>query len=367
MRAGYPAAMTTDIRAADLDVVVLGGGGHVGLPLSLAFAKAGCGSASTTSASRRSIGSPPARCRSWRTARTSSCARSCRRAGCRSSTTARSSSGPSRSSSSSARRSTSSSGPSMTVFERAVDQIAPHLRDGRPGRPAEHRLSGHDGLRRAAPRGPRLRVDVAFCPERIAEGHALEELAHAAPDHRRRHGPAADRAARAVQAPGGQDDPNDDQGSRAREAVHEHVALHEVRGREPVLHDRGPGRRRLHATCSTRSATDYPRAARPARPGLRGRPVPVQGHDAARRVHERPLPARPGRDAGQRGPAGLRRVGPRAPVRRPQGQDRRDPRHGVQGRVGRPAGLAELQAAQAPRRGPAPGSCARIRTSATIA
>ena len=28
-------------RTADLDVVVLGGGGHVGLPLSLAFAKAG--------------------------------------------------------------------------------------------------------------------------------------------------------------------------------------------------------------------------------------------------------------------------------------------------------------------------------------
>ena len=28
-------------RTPDLDVVVLGGGGHVGLPLSLAFAKAG--------------------------------------------------------------------------------------------------------------------------------------------------------------------------------------------------------------------------------------------------------------------------------------------------------------------------------------
>jgi UDP-N-acetyl-D-mannosaminuronic acid dehydrogenase len=66
--------------------------------------------------------------------------------------------------------------PSMTVFERAVDQIAPHLRDGAlvvlrstvyPGTTAY--VAGH-----LAARG--CRVDVAFCPERIAEGHALEEL-----------------------------------------------------------------------------------------------------------------------------------------------------------------------------------------------
>ena len=33
-------------------------------------------------------------------------------------------------------------------------------------------------------------------------------------------------------------------------------------------------------------------------------------------LHDRPLPARPGRDAGQRGPAGLHRLGARAPLRR---------------------------------------------------
>jgi UDP-N-acetyl-D-mannosaminuronic acid dehydrogenase len=67
-------------------------------------------------------------------------------------------------------------GPSMTVFERAVDQIAPHLRDGAlvvlrstvyPG--TTEYVAGH-----LAERG--CRVDMAFCPERIAEGHALEEL-----------------------------------------------------------------------------------------------------------------------------------------------------------------------------------------------
>ncbi|MEX1171212.1 MAG: nucleotide sugar dehydrogenase, partial [Chloroflexota bacterium] len=67
-------------------------------------------------------------------------------------------------------------GPSMTVFERAVNQIAPHLRDGAlvvlrstvyPGTTAY--VTQH-----LADAG--CRVDVAFCPERIAEGHALEEL-----------------------------------------------------------------------------------------------------------------------------------------------------------------------------------------------
>jgi UDP-N-acetyl-D-mannosaminuronic acid dehydrogenase len=67
-------------------------------------------------------------------------------------------------------------GPSTRVFERAVDQIAPHIRDGAlvvlrstvyPGTTAY--VAGE--LER---RG--CRVDVAFCPERIAEGHALEEL-----------------------------------------------------------------------------------------------------------------------------------------------------------------------------------------------
>jgi len=67
-------------------------------------------------------------------------------------------------------------GPSMTIFERAVDQMAPNLRDGAlvvlrstvyPGTTA---YVGRELANRGA------KVAVAFCPERIAEGHALEEL-----------------------------------------------------------------------------------------------------------------------------------------------------------------------------------------------
>ena len=66
--------------------------------------------------------------------------------------------------------------PSMTIFEKAVNQIAPHLRDGAlvvlrstvyPGTTAY--VSQHLAEAGCA-------VDVAFCPERIAEGHALEEI-----------------------------------------------------------------------------------------------------------------------------------------------------------------------------------------------
>jgi UDP-N-acetyl-D-mannosaminuronic acid dehydrogenase len=87
-------------------------------------------------------------------------------------------------------------GPSMTVFERAVDQLAPYIRQGAlivlrstvyPSTTAYVSQALHD-------RG--LEVDVAFCPERIAEGHALEEL-HALPQI---VGADSDRAAERAEA-----------------------------------------------------------------------------------------------------------------------------------------------------------------------
>jgi UDP-N-acetyl-D-mannosaminuronic acid dehydrogenase len=67
-------------------------------------------------------------------------------------------------------------GPSMTIFERTVAEIAPHLR---PGALVILRSTVYPGTteyvaQRLEERG--LNVDVAFCPERIAEGYALKEL-----------------------------------------------------------------------------------------------------------------------------------------------------------------------------------------------
>ena len=67
-------------------------------------------------------------------------------------------------------------GPSMTIFERTVAEIAPHLR---PGTLVVLRSTVYPGTteyvaQRLEERG--IDVDVAFCPERIAEGYALKEL-----------------------------------------------------------------------------------------------------------------------------------------------------------------------------------------------
>ncbi|HKW06924.1 MAG TPA: nucleotide sugar dehydrogenase [Candidatus Dormibacteraeota bacterium] len=66
--------------------------------------------------------------------------------------------------------------PSVRIFERVLDELTPHLQHGSlvilrstvfPGttETVERRL-----------RAAGIEADVAFCPERIAEGHALEEL-----------------------------------------------------------------------------------------------------------------------------------------------------------------------------------------------
>ncbi len=66
--------------------------------------------------------------------------------------------------------------PSVRIFERVLDELTPHIQDGSlvvlrstvfPGttETVERRL-----------RAAGIEADVAFCPERIAEGHALEEL-----------------------------------------------------------------------------------------------------------------------------------------------------------------------------------------------
>ncbi len=66
--------------------------------------------------------------------------------------------------------------PSMAIFDKAVDQLEPHLTDGAL---VVLRSTVYPGttthVRRALDQRGR-RLDVVFCPERIAEGRALEEL-----------------------------------------------------------------------------------------------------------------------------------------------------------------------------------------------
>jgi UDP-N-acetyl-D-mannosaminuronic acid dehydrogenase len=181
-------------EGADLDVVVLGGGGHVGLPLSLAFAEAGLcvGIYDLNQATLDRIGrgempflesGADAQLRellpTGRLLLTSDPAVIAR---------------------------TDQLvlvvgtpvdeflAPSTTIFERTVGEFADHLR---PNALVVLRSTVYPGTSERVAADLRARgctADVAFCPERIAEGHALEEL-HSLPqivgaDHTR----AGDRA-----------------------------------------------------------------------------------------------------------------------------------------------------------------------------
>jgi UDP-N-acetyl-D-mannosaminuronic acid dehydrogenase len=160
----------------DLDVVVLGGGGHVGLPLSLAFARAGLrvGIYDTNQATldRIAAGEMP-----FLETGADELLREVLPTGRLELGT----SGDliSRTMSLVVVIGTPVDeflGPSMTIFEKAVDQIAPFLREGAlvALRSTVYPATTAYVAQHLAERG--CVVDVAFCPERIAEGHALEEL-----------------------------------------------------------------------------------------------------------------------------------------------------------------------------------------------
>ncbi len=170
------AASAATSRTKNLDVVVVGGGGHVGLPLSLTFAQAGLQvgifDIAQDTLDRVAAGEMPF--------------------------VENGADELLRSVLATDRLELSSSpgiikraaavvvvigtpideflNPSMAVFERTVDQLAPHLAEGTL---VVLRSTVYPGTtvfvtQALADRGSR--VDVAFCPERIAEGHALEEI-----------------------------------------------------------------------------------------------------------------------------------------------------------------------------------------------
>ena len=162
--------------AGPLDLVVLGGGGHVGLPLSLAFARAGLRvgiyDIATATLERIGRGEMPFR-----------------ENGADELLAELIPTGRLTLSSSPAILNRAAVvivvvgtpideflNPSMTVFERTVDQIAPHLA---PDALVVLRSTVYPGTteyvkRALADRG--CCRDIAFCPERIAEGYALDEL-----------------------------------------------------------------------------------------------------------------------------------------------------------------------------------------------
>ena len=174
--------------------------------------------------------------------------------------------------------------PDPHAIPRALQAASGHLRDGQLLVLRSTVYPGVTALVERQLAGLGADIDVAFCPERIAEGQAMVEL-HALPQivsSRTERAPATGprqlfarltERTRLRHARGG----------RAGQAVHQHLALHQVRRGQPVLHDGQRPRPGLRADPHAPSPQDYPRAADMPGAGLRGRAVPVQGHDAAGR------------------------------------------------------------------------------------
>lgn len=66
--------------------------------------------------------------------------------------------------------------PSVRIFDRALDELMPHLRGGSLVMLRSTVFPGTTESVERRLRAAGIEADVAFCPERIAEGHALEEL-----------------------------------------------------------------------------------------------------------------------------------------------------------------------------------------------
>ena len=232
----------------------------------------------------------------------------------------------------------------------------------RPGRPPEHRLPGHDRVRHPAPRRARPNRRRRLLPRADRRGQCPQGAAHAAPDHRRRHRPSRRACGRGLRAARHEDDPHDDQGSRAREAVHEHVAVHEVRRREPVPDDLGPGGRGLHEGAARRSATTTRAPATCLGPG--SRPARACSRTRCSSPRSRATTSRWARRR-CRSTRACRRTSCRpCSAATARSRARRSASSGWRSRPSRttPARRSRTSSGSSCP-GPAPGSCARTRTS----
>ena len=135
-----------------------------------------------------------------------------------------------------------------------------------------------------------LDVDVAFCPERIAEGKAMVELCELPQIVAARTERALERADEAVPQPHRRRssylEPEEAELAKLFTNTWRYIKFAAANQLFMMANDFGLDYERIRAAL----AYDYPRAADlPAR-RVRRRPVPVQGHDAARGVQQQQLP-----------------------------------------------------------------------------
>ena len=173
--------------------------------------------------------------------------------------------------------------------------------------PPEHRLPRYDAKVRQLARSTAARTSrVTFCPERVAEGHAFESSRRS-----RRSSRAFDeRGLRAVRTSfaGSPDDhpalpPMEAELTKIFTNAWRYIQFATANQFFMIATDYGLDFNRIFQATDPRLPAD----GRHARARFRGRALPVQGHDAARRRSRTTVPPGPRGDADQRGAAQLRR------------------------------------------------------------
>ena len=249
--------------------------------------------------------------------------------------------------------------PSFTGIQRALDDMPrPPARRADPD-PPQHGLPRHQRAHSALPRPTRTEDPRRLLPG--ARGAGLQPSASSASCRRssaRSTRETLERGARLFGRLQPRVRRDDADGGRALQADDQLLALHSVRDRQPVLHDRDAARRWTSTASCTAAATSTRAWRACPGPGFAAGPCLVKdtmqlaafsqnqfmlGHSAM--LINEGLPATSVELAKRQW--------------RSLETDGGHPRHGVQGRERRPSRFAELQAAQAARRSNPPGAVHR--------
>ena len=199
--------------------------------------------------------------------------------------------------------------PNQTAIPKALGTCSPYLRDGQLLVLRSTVFPGVTALVEKMIAGLGVSIGVAFCPERIAEGKAMTELFELPQIVSARTPQGMDRAVKLfslltesiVEL-----SPEEAELAKLFTNVWRYIKFAAANQFYMMANDRGLDFERIRKGLIARLPEGRGHAGR----RVRRRAVPVQGHDAARRVQPQQLRARPHGDDHQRGAAAL----PRAPA-----------------------------------------------------
>jgi 3-hydroxyisobutyrate dehydrogenase-like beta-hydroxyacid dehydrogenase len=236
--------------------------------------------------------------------------------------------------------------PIRRAVQDCIDALLPHLVDGQllvlrstvsPGT-----TEWLDGYLKSKGRDLKL----AFCPERMVQGHGIKELKETpqivsgtSPDAEQEAGKLFSAITPELVVV----NPKEAEFAKLFNNAYRYIEFATTN----EFSDRQGRRRRLPAHLR-RDAPQLSTRERHSRTGFRRRPLPDEGYDAACRLCAEPVQPRQRRDAGQRGSGAARLRRPGAALR-PGADDDRAARHGLQGRHRRHPRFPELQVQEGAR------------------